>query len=111
MFWIAATPRGRFGGGDFGGASTQMHGRGTQALGCFPRNWVTQSVIDFEDSRAIAVLGQLQSVGRGQSVVCHSHQLMWSHVAQRDVILWERCKTIDARRGLNLAAERRKMAA
>src|SRR6266404_4038376 len=108
---MAAKPHGFFGSRDFGCASTQMHGRGTQALGCFPRNRLRQSVIDFESSGAIAVLGQLQSVRRGQSVVCHSHQLKWSHVAQRDVILWERCKTIDARRGLNLAAERRKMAA
>src|SRR6266404_337734 len=108
---MAAKPCGRFGGGDFGGAATEMYGRGTQAIGCFPRNRVAQCVIDLESSGAIAVLGQLQLVRRGQSVVCHSRQLKWSHVAQRGVILWERCKTVDTRRGLHLATECRKMAA
>src|SRR5271155_1063553 len=100
-----------FGSGNLVGASAHVHRRGAKALGCSPRNRAPQSVVHFENSRAVAVFAQSTSVSRRQSARRHSHQLKRSHVAQRDVKLWKRCKILYARRSLNFAAKLRKIAA
>ena len=65
---VAAMTHRIFGRGDFLEAAAKMHGGRPRAVRRVPRNGAVQRVIDFEDPRAVTVLGKPARESRGETV-------------------------------------------
>ena len=65
---VATVAHGVFRRGDFLEAAAEMHGGGTRAVWRLPRNRIVERVIDFEDARAVAVLGEAACEAGGETV-------------------------------------------
>lgn len=73
---MAAVADGVFGGGNFFGASAEMHGGGAETVLRSPGDGRMQGVIDFENTGAVAVFREAARKSEGQAVSGDAQELV-----------------------------------
>src|SRR5690242_8558028 len=98
-----------FGRGDVLEGAAEMHRGRPRAIRGLPRNGAVQRVVDFENTRAVAVFREATGEWRGETVACDAQQLVGGDIAEDGVVLLNRGQILDTRRSVDCAAERRKV--
>jgi len=110
----AAGGHGRFGDGDVFHRAAEVHGCSASAIGCSPGNGSGQSVVDFEDARAVTIGGQLAAIrgsegcrlgAAGGGFASELEKLARGNVAEDEVGVGEIGEPVNGRAGMDAAAE------
>ena len=101
-----AAPRLALGRGDLLERAAEVDGRGARALLRRPRDRPVERPVDLEHARPVAKLLEPVAVALGQLLARHRDELARRHVEENRFRIPELGERLDARAGLDLAAER-----